>query len=75
VWLECLGQLKNPFTSSGIETTALLLVVQCLKQLRYRLPLETRMTIRIKREGVWSKIIRRLRMRRKAKRITTGRRQ
>jgi hypothetical protein len=33
VWLEGLGQLKNPVTSSGIETATLQ-----LNQLRYRVP-------------------------------------
>jgi hypothetical protein len=66
---------KNPFTSPGIETAAFLLEVHCLKQLRYLLPPETRITIRNKRKGAWSEITRRLGMRKKAKRITTGRRQ
>jgi hypothetical protein len=36
--LEGLGQLKNPMTSSGIETLAIQFVAQCLNQLRYRVP-------------------------------------
>jgi hypothetical protein len=39
VRLEVLGQLKNPITSSGIELETFRLVAQCLKQLRYRVPL------------------------------------
>jgi hypothetical protein len=36
VRLGGLGQLKNPMTSSGIETVTFRLVAQCLNQLRYR---------------------------------------
>jgi hypothetical protein len=36
VRLEGLDQLKNPVTSSGIETTTFHLVAYCLNQLRYR---------------------------------------
>jgi hypothetical protein len=38
VKLEGLGQLKNPVTSSVIETTTFRLVAQCLNQLRYLVP-------------------------------------
>jgi hypothetical protein len=38
VWLEGLGQLKNPMTSSGIEPIIFWLVAECLNQLRYRMP-------------------------------------
>jgi hypothetical protein len=37
VWLEGLGQLKNPMTSSGIETATFRIVAYCLNQLRYRI--------------------------------------
>jgi hypothetical protein len=33
--LKRLGQLKNPVTSSGIETATFQLVAKCLNQLRY----------------------------------------
>jgi hypothetical protein len=36
MWLEGLGQLKNPMTSPGIEPATFWLVAQCLNQLRYR---------------------------------------
>jgi hypothetical protein len=36
--LERLGRLKNPMTSSGIETATFPLVAQCLNQLRYSVP-------------------------------------
>jgi hypothetical protein len=39
VWLEGLGQLKNPMTSSGIKLTTFWLVAQCLNQLCHRVPL------------------------------------
>jgi hypothetical protein len=39
VRLEGIGQFKNPVTSSGIESATFRLVVQCLSQLRYRVPL------------------------------------
>jgi hypothetical protein len=35
VWLEWLGQLKNPMTSLGIEPVTFRLVVKCLNQLCY----------------------------------------
>jgi hypothetical protein len=35
LWLEGLGQLKNPVTSSGIESATFRLVVYCLNQLHY----------------------------------------
>jgi hypothetical protein len=35
VWLEGLGQLKNPMTSLGIEPVTFRLVVKCLNQLCY----------------------------------------
>jgi hypothetical protein len=35
VWLEGLGQLKNPVTASGIELATFQLVAHCLNQLRY----------------------------------------
>jgi hypothetical protein len=35
VWLERLGQLKNPVTSSRIEPAISRLLAQCLNQLRY----------------------------------------
>jgi hypothetical protein len=38
MWLEGLGQLKNPMTSLGIEPAAFCLVAWCLNQLRYRTP-------------------------------------
>jgi hypothetical protein len=38
VWLERLGQLKNPMTSSGCEPTTFCLVAQCLNQLCYSVP-------------------------------------
>jgi hypothetical protein len=38
VRLEGLGQLKIPMASSEIETATFRLVVQCLSQLRYRVP-------------------------------------
>jgi hypothetical protein len=41
VWLEGLGQLKNPITSLGTEPVTLQLVAQCLNQLCYRLPPNT----------------------------------
>jgi hypothetical protein len=34
VWLEGLGQLNNPMTSSGVEPATFRLVALCLKQLR-----------------------------------------
>jgi hypothetical protein len=40
VRLKGLGQLKNPMTSSGIEPAPFLLVVLCLSQLCYRVPLK-----------------------------------
>jgi hypothetical protein len=39
VRLEGLRQLKNPMTSSGIETATFRLVAYCLNRLRYRVPL------------------------------------
>jgi hypothetical protein len=41
VWLERLGQLKNPMTSSGTEPATFRLVPQCLNKLRYPVPLYT----------------------------------
>jgi hypothetical protein len=38
VQLEGLGQLKNPMTSSGIEPATFVFVLQCLNELRYRVP-------------------------------------
>jgi hypothetical protein len=38
VWLEGLGQLKNPMTSFGIEPAAFWLVAQCLNHLHYCVP-------------------------------------
>jgi hypothetical protein len=38
VWLEWLGQMKNPETSSGIEPVSSRFVALCLNQLRYRMP-------------------------------------
>jgi hypothetical protein len=38
VWLEGLGQLKNPLTSSGIEPATFQLVAWCHNQLRYCVP-------------------------------------
>jgi hypothetical protein len=38
VWLEGLGQLKNPVTSYGIELATFRLVTYYLNQLRYRVP-------------------------------------
>jgi hypothetical protein len=38
VWLEGLGQLKNPMTLSVFEPATFRLVAECLNQLRYRLP-------------------------------------
>jgi hypothetical protein len=38
VWLEALGQLKNPMMSLGIEPMTFQLVAQCLNQLRYYVP-------------------------------------
>jgi hypothetical protein len=38
VWLEGLGQMKNPMTSSGTEPVTLRLVAWCLNHLRYRVP-------------------------------------
>jgi hypothetical protein len=35
LWLEALGQLKNPMTSSGIKPVTFWLVAYCLNQLRY----------------------------------------
>jgi hypothetical protein len=35
VWLEGLGQLKNPMTSSGRESMTFRLLAECLNQLRY----------------------------------------
>jgi hypothetical protein len=35
VWLEELGQLKNPMTLSGFEPTTFLLVEECINQLSY----------------------------------------
>jgi hypothetical protein len=40
VWLEGLGQLKTPMTSTGIEPTTFRLLLYCLKQIRYRVPPE-----------------------------------
>jgi hypothetical protein len=39
VSLEELAQLKNPFTSSGIEPATFRLLAWCLNQLGYRVPL------------------------------------
>jgi hypothetical protein len=39
VWLEGLGQLKNPMTSLGIEPATFRPVAYCLKQVHYRVPL------------------------------------
>jgi hypothetical protein len=36
VWVEGLGQMKNPMTSSGIEPATFQLVAQRLNQLHYR---------------------------------------
>jgi hypothetical protein len=38
VRLEGLGQLKNQMTSSGIEPDTFRIAVECLNQLRYRVP-------------------------------------
>jgi hypothetical protein len=38
VRLEELAKLKNPLTSSGIKTTTLQLIAQCLNQQRYYMP-------------------------------------
>jgi hypothetical protein len=38
VRLEGLGQLKNPMTSSGIESATFRLVAECHNQLRYCVP-------------------------------------
>jgi hypothetical protein len=35
VWLEGLGQLKNPMTSSGIKAATFQLVAQSFNQLHY----------------------------------------
>jgi hypothetical protein len=44
LWLEGLGKLKNPMTSSKIEPATFRLGVQCLNQLRYRVPLRMMVT-------------------------------
>jgi hypothetical protein len=36
MWVEELGQLKNPMASSGIEPATFQLIAWCLNQLRYR---------------------------------------
>jgi hypothetical protein len=38
VWLEELGQLKNPMTSSGIEPVTCRLVLWCLKHVSKDVP-------------------------------------
>jgi hypothetical protein len=38
VWLEVLGQLRNPMTASAIEALIFLLVAYCLNQLHYHMP-------------------------------------
>jgi hypothetical protein len=38
MWLEGLGQLKNPMTATGIEAAIFWLVAECRYQLRYRVP-------------------------------------
>jgi hypothetical protein len=40
VWLEGLGQLTNPVTSSGLEPATFQLVAQCVNQLCYCMPLK-----------------------------------
>jgi hypothetical protein len=45
VRLEGLGQLKNPMTSSGIETATFRFVALGLNQLRYHVPLKTKSNI------------------------------
>jgi hypothetical protein len=38
MWLEGLGKLKNPITSSGIDLATFRLAALRLNQLRYRVP-------------------------------------
>jgi hypothetical protein len=38
MWLEGLGQVKNPMTSSGTEPVTFWVVVQCLNQLCCHMP-------------------------------------
>jgi hypothetical protein len=44
------SQLKNPMTSAGIKPETIQLVVQCLNQLLYCVPIAQQITVLIRKE-------------------------